>query len=76
MLEGNLSRLAFKGGIPVIAQYHTKVRLLPSDIYGSFFRIGELKVEDGGVIYKIKDSESTIASGSLGEVANPFRQAQ
>ena len=47
-----------------------------SNIYGSFFRIGELKVEDGEVTYKIKDSESTLASGDLGEVANPFRQVQ
>jgi hypothetical protein len=37
---------------------------------------GELKVEDGEVTYKIKDSESTLASGDLGEVANPFRQVQ
>ena len=47
-----------------------------SNVYGSFFRFGELKVEDGVVTYKIKDSESTLASGSLGGVANPFRQAQ
>jgi hypothetical protein len=47
-----------------------------SDIYGSFFRIGELRVEDGVVTYKIKDSQGTLASGSLGEVADPFRQVQ
>jgi hypothetical protein len=47
-----------------------------SDIYGSFFRIGELRVEDGEVTYKIKDSQGTIASGNLGEVADPFRQVQ
>jgi hypothetical protein len=35
-----------------------------------------LKLEDGEVTYKIKDSQGTIASGSLGEVANPFRQVQ
>jgi hypothetical protein len=47
-----------------------------SDIYGSFFRIGELRVEDGVVTYKIKDSGGTLASGNLGEVADPFRQVQ
>jgi hypothetical protein len=76
VLEANPSRLVFKGGIPVIAQYHTRVRLLPSDIYTDFFRIGELKVEEGVVTYKIKDSGGTIASGSLGQVSNPFLQVQ
>jgi hypothetical protein len=38
--------------------------------------IGEPKVEDGMVTYKLKDSESTLVSGSLGEVAGPARQVQ
>jgi hypothetical protein len=32
-------------------------------------------VEDDVVTYEIKDSQGTIASGSLGEVSNHFRQA-
>jgi hypothetical protein len=34
------------------------------------------QMKSGYVIYRIRDSQETIASGSLGEVANPFRQVQ
>lgn len=40
---------------------------------GSLFWIGELKVEDVDVTYKIKDSGGTIEAGDLGELGNPFR---
>ncbi len=43
-------------------------------ISSSFWRMGELKVENEHITYKIKDLSSTIQSGDLGAVANPFRQ--
>ena len=43
-------------------------------VYTSFFRIGSMKVEDGHVKYEIKEGGDTLASGDLGEVANPARK--
>ena len=45
-------------------------------IYTSFWRRGELKVEDGHVKYEISDGEEELGSGDLGEVANPFRMVK
>jgi hypothetical protein len=45
-------------------------------IYTAFYRIGEFRVENGHITYKIKDQSSTIQSGDLGAVANPFRQVK
>jgi hypothetical protein len=41
-----------------------------TDIWLDFFRIGEVKVEDGEVTYRVKGTGRAIASGLLGEMAN------
>jgi hypothetical protein len=45
-------------------------------IYNNFWRMGELKVEDGYITYEISDHGGTIQEGDLGEVANPFRMVK
>jgi hypothetical protein len=45
-------------------------------IYNNFWRMGELKVEDGYITYEISDHGGTIQEGDLGEVTNPFRMVK